>query len=92
MYYVYILYSVKLQKKYIGPTSDLKKRLHEHNTATTHFTSRGIPWQLIYYEAFQNKQDALEEEKFLKSGKGRERLKFLLKQTIELLRTGSSTG
>ena len=40
---------------------------------------------------FETREDALEEEKFLKSGKGRERLSFLLKQTMKI-RAGSSTG
>jgi hypothetical protein len=37
----------------------------------------------IYYEAFSNKEDASREEMFLKSGKGRERIKWLLKSTLE---------
>lgn len=82
MYYVYIMYSKKLNKKYIGYTQDLKSRLKQHNLGKVVFTSKGIPWQLIYYESFCNKLDAQEEERFLKTGKGRERLSFLLKNTI----------
>lgn len=82
MYYVYILFSNKLNKKYIGLTSDLKRRFKEHNIGKSSFTNRGKPWKLVYYEAFISKIDAEEEEEFLKSGKGRERLKFLLKDTI----------
>ncbi|MBD3311680.1 MAG: GIY-YIG nuclease family protein [Candidatus Magasanikbacteria bacterium] len=82
MYYVYILYSEKLKKKYIGYTSNLKSRIEVHNKGKVPFTSKGIPWQLIYYQVFCNKQDAMEEEKFLKTGKGRERIKFLLKNTL----------
>jgi putative endonuclease len=92
MHYVYILYSTKLDKRYIGYTDNLKNRLSEHNHKKVPFTSQGIPWQLIYYETFRVKQDALEEERFLKSGKGRERLTFLLKHTMKDLRAGSSTG
>lgn len=77
MYYVYILKSEKTGKKYVGQTSNLKKRIFEHNTKLTKSTRFGIPWKLIYYEAFENKTDALKEEKFLKSGKGRERIKYL---------------
>lgn len=82
MYYVYILYSNKLGKKCIGFTSNLKRRLKEHNSSTVKFTAKGIPWRLIYYEAFRNKKDAQEEERFLKSGKGRERLKYLLRNSM----------
>jgi len=41
---------------------------------------------LIYYEVFISKKDAVMEEKFLKTGRGRERLKFLLKNTVEELK------
>jgi len=82
MYYVYILYSQKLKKKYIGYTENLKNRISQHNGGKVTFTSKGRPWQLIYYESFCNKLDAQEEERFLKSGQGRERLKFLLKNTF----------
>ena len=88
MRYVYIIYSRKLQKKYIGRTDDLRERMGKHNNGYTAFTSRGVPWKLIYYESFFNKKDAVAEELFLKSGKGRERLKFLLKHTMEDLSHG----
>jgi len=78
MYYTYILYSKKLDKFYNGFTEDLKERFKNHNQGKVPFTSRGIPWQLVYYEAFLEKEDALREERFLKTGKGRERRKFLL--------------
>ena len=77
MYYVYILFSQKLNKRYIGSTSDIRKRINDHNCGKSSFSSRGIPWKLIYYEAFLNKKDALREEAFLKTGKGRERIKYL---------------
>ena len=83
MYYVYILESKQNARLYKGSTSDLKRRLKEHNNREEKSTKTGAPWELIYYEAFKNKTDALVEEKFLKSGKGRERLKFLLKSTLE---------
>jgi len=77
MYYVYILYSKNLNKKYIGSTTNLRVRISEHNSGKSNFSSKGMPWKLIYYEAFLNKTDALREEKFLKTGKGRERIKYL---------------
>lgn len=85
MHYVYILYSKKLKKRYIGSTEDLKQRLKDHEKGTSVYTKKGRPWRLIYCEIFINKFDAQEEERFLKSGQGRQRLKFLLKQTMEKL-------
>lgn len=63
-------------------TSDLKIRLKEHNSGKSDYTSRGKPWKLIYYEAFLSKKDAENEELFLKSGKGRERIKYLNKNNF----------
>jgi putative endonuclease len=78
MYYVYILKSQKNAKLYKGLTDDLKRRVREHNSGGSVFTKNNGPWKLVYYEAFLSKTDARREELFLKSGKGRERIKFLL--------------
>ena len=52
------------------------------------FTAKANDWNLIYYEALISKEDAYAEEKFLKTGKGRERLKFLLNETMMLVSEG----
>jgi putative endonuclease len=78
MYYVYLLYSKTSNKIYKGSTSNLKGRYNDHNSGKVKSTKNGKPWILIYYEAFLNKTDCLIEEKFLKSGKGKERIKYLL--------------
>ncbi len=78
MHYVYILQNTE-GKLYKGYTSDLKKRIKEHNSGKIRSTKKQLPWKLIYYEAFISKTAARKEELFLKSGKGRERVKFLLK-------------
>mgnify|MGYP001603299370 FL=1 len=83
MYYVYILKSQRHGKLYKGSTSDMKRRLNEHNGGKVISTKSGTPWQLIYYEAFLHKTDALREEIFLKSGKGKERIKYLLQSLLE---------
>ena len=64
-------------------TEDLKERLSQHNGKFVPFTSRGTPWILVHYQAFIEKEDAIREEKFLKTGKGRERRKYLLKDFID---------
>ena len=65
MYYVYVLKSQKYKttKIYIGSTSDLVRRVKQHNNMENISTRYGIPWKLIYYEAFESKQDALNREK-----------------------------
>jgi len=83
MYYVYVLQSNKSLKLYKGCSSNLKKRLDKHNAGGVKSTKGGVPWKLIYYQGFLSKSDALREEKFLKSGKGRDRIKLLLKNTLK---------
>ncbi|MFA6307203.1 MAG: GIY-YIG nuclease family protein [Patescibacteria group bacterium] len=83
MYFVYILKSEKNGKLYKGLTTNLERRIKEHQSGKSEFTSNNGPWKLVYYEAFLSKIDAREEEKFLKSGKGRERIKFLLSDLLK---------
>lgn len=79
MYYVYILKSQKNGKLYKGFTNNLKRRIKEHKLGKSVFTRNNGPWNLVYYEAFISKEDARQEELFLKSGKGKERIKYILK-------------
>jgi putative endonuclease len=48
MHYVYILYSSKLDKYYIGETIDLEERLHLHNSGyfKKAFTSKAKDWEI----------------------------------------------
>jgi putative endonuclease len=79
MFWVYVLQNQK-NKKYTGSTSDLNDRLKMHNDislekAKFHRTTYGKgPWQIIFEKEFITRKDALEFERFLKTGKGRELL------------------
>jgi len=69
-YYIYILQSQKDKSLYIGYTSNLRKRLKDHNNGKNKATRLSRPYKLVYYEAFLNKIDAKKREKYLKSGWG----------------------
>jgi len=72
MYTVYVLYSDKYQKIYIGYISNLLERFKSHNLlATKGWTVKFRPWQIIYAEDFIDKSAALAREKELKSSRGR---------------------
>ena len=66
VYYVYVLKSQKWNKPYVGVTSDLRKRFKQHNNKETTSTRYGIPWKLVYYEAYFDKTDAIKRELQLK--------------------------
>ena len=78
MYFVYVLLSLKDRKLYKGSTSNLVRRIRQHNNGTTESTRRRRPFVLIYCEEYLTKKEAESREMFLKSGKGREELKKML--------------
>jgi len=80
MFYVNVLWSNKLQKRYTGFTADITKRLTEHNSGKSPFTKSGLPWKLIYVEEYSIKTEAQRRELFLKSSVGRKYLDLELKK------------
>jgi putative endonuclease len=81
MWYTYILQSKKNKNLYVGHSSDLKRRFTEHNQKRGgSYSSKNAPFDLIFYEAYVEKEDAVNSELFYKSGYGREVLKGKLKK------------
>lgn len=73
MYKVYVLYSEKFNKIYIGQTDNLERRLFEHNNGLlSSYTKSYKPWNILYTEEYSTRSEALKREKQLKSQKGRE--------------------
>ena len=70
MFVTYILRSKKTKRYYYGHTTDLDKRLGEHNKARVRSTKHGIPWEVIYTEQFETKSEAYKRELFFKSIEG----------------------
>ena len=72
MRYVYVLRSeVDSSKRYVGITSDLKKRIKDHNSGQSAYTSKYKPWKLETYIAFSDYHRAQLFEKYLKTGSGK---------------------
>ncbi|PJE67702.1 excinuclease ABC subunit C [Candidatus Shapirobacteria bacterium CG10_big_fil_rev_8_21_14_0_10_40_9] len=82
MFYVYVLQSLKDKKLYIGFTTDLRKRLKDHNAGGSKSTSPRRPLMLIFYEAYISEKDARRREKYLKTTKGKKGLKLMLADSI----------
>jgi len=79
MFTVYVLYSEKYDKIYIGFTSDLEARLKSHNQLSRKgWTVRYRPWEIIYTETYADKQSAMRRERALKSSRGRKFIRSLL--------------
>jgi len=69
---VYILHSKKFDRYYTGHTSNIEIRLRSHNEFGKDWTARYRPWKLIYTKEFKSKKEAMEYEKWLRTGVGRE--------------------
>jgi len=80
MFYVYVLQSLKDKMWYTGYTTNLEKRVEEHNKGLVYSTRKRKPFRLIYWEGSLNENDAKMREVYLKTGMGkryiRNRLKF----------------
>ena len=79
MFFVYVLYSLKDHGLYIGFTTDLARRMGEHQKGEAASTAYRLPMNLVYYEAYCLREDAESRERFLKSGSGRTYLKKQLR-------------
>jgi len=86
IHYVYVLFSIKDAKFYVGFTHNLRQRLKEHVLGNVNSTRFRRPLKLIHYEYFINEEDAKAREVFLKSGFGRSQLKLSLKRTLKGLK------
>ncbi|MGB9772973.1 MAG: GIY-YIG nuclease family protein [Bacteroidota bacterium] len=69
-FFVYILISAE-GHRYIGHTSDITRRLYEHNSGLCHSTKHGHNWEVVHLEKFSSRAEAMNREKWLKSGIGR---------------------
>jgi putative endonuclease len=84
MFYVYVLESRDDQKEiYIGHTSDLKRRIDQHNSRNNKGYTRGRSWRLAYYEAYSSSQDSRRRERRLKDdGRSRTQLMNRIKESL----------
>ena len=79
MFWVYLLYSEKFDKTYVGYTSDLESRLISHNElGKKDWATRFRPWTLIHSEIFQTKPEAMKREQYFKTGVGRNEFNQIL--------------
>ena len=66
IFFVYIIYSKKLDVYYKGFTTNIEQRLIDHLEGKSNFTSKTDDWIMVYNKSFETKKDALIEEKRLK--------------------------
>ena len=88
-YYVYVLYTPRFDRLYIGSSAEPDERLTSHNAGRGGWTKHFRPWVRVLLEAHPTREAAAKREKYLKSGWGR---RWLMKQLSSHLAELSARG
>ena len=64
--FVYLLRSKSTGAFYVGWSTDLNRRVTDHNSGNSSYTKSRGPWELVGYEEFDNQEKAKKREKTLK--------------------------
>ncbi len=87
MFDVYVIKSLSTGKIYIGQTKDLDARLKRHNgelksKAGSYTKLNRGPWVKVYKEEFTTRPEAIKRERELKSYRGREFIRSVIKDVV----------
>ncbi len=82
MYFVYVLQSEVDKNLYYGLTTNLEKRLAEHNAGKVLSTKPRRPFKIVYYEKVESLVRARQKERYFKGGFGR---KYIAKKINKAL-------
>ena len=77
-YYIYILYSQKVDRYYVGESEDISNRLHSHLSGISKYTSISDDWIVVYTESFTRRVDAIKRENEIKKKKSRNYIEWLI--------------
>ena len=81
--FVYILKSVQIEHEYyVGLTSEPDARLRAHNAGLSPHTARHRPWRILVCIEFDEESPAVQFERYLKTGSGREFARRHFRQTV----------
>lgn len=87
MHYVYFAKSLRNEKVYVGQTQKSpEERIKEHNQGSSTWTRSNGPFELIYYEEYMCREDAIRRESFYKMGFGK-KIKKLIVENLKLKHT-----
>ncbi|MEM6514592.1 MAG: GIY-YIG nuclease family protein [Bacteroidota bacterium] len=76
---MYIIYSDKLDRYYIGSAENTSIRVVQHNNSNgSKFTRRSNDWTLVYCEVFDTRSEAQSREYAVKRKKSRKHIEFLI--------------
>ena len=79
MYYVYIIFSKKADRYYVGESIDIQARLVSHRNGISRYTSIANDWELVHFEEFSTRGEAISRERAIKRMKSRKYIESLIK-------------
>lgn len=86
MYYAYVIKSINHNWFYVGLSDNIDRRFGEHNSGWVVKTKFYRPFILVHVEIANNRSDARKFEKYLKSGFGKEIIKEIYNEIINIPR------
>lgn len=86
MGYVYVLFSLKDHRTYVGSTNNFERRLKQHNSGQVKSTKLRGPFKLLFTETFDTLSEARKRENWYKSGAGRRKLKEYFNEKSNFLK------
>ena len=84
MYQVYILYSESGQQFYKGSTRNISERLKRHNDGHEKYTSKYLPWILVWFTQKDTRSEAMKLERKLKNLSYSRTIDLILKYSHEV--------
>ncbi len=81
-YSVYILYSNKFDRYYIGQTNNMENRITRHNNGYVRSTKSYRPWNIVFQTTLKDRSAAMQLEAKLKSYKSRDKIEGLIKSDL----------
>jgi putative endonuclease len=77
-YYVYIMTNIRNNVLYTGVTNDLIRRVYEHKAKLADgFTRKYKIVKLVYYEVFEDIENAILREKQIKAGSRQKKIRLI---------------
>ncbi len=83
-FFLYILQSKKDGSFYIGQTNNILNRIQKHNKGQIQSTKHRIPFDLIYFEQYNTRREAMFRERTLKSPRGIKEKKVIISNLPKL--------
>ncbi len=85
MWHMYVMRNDTNGRFYVGSTSNIDRRIKEHNESKRRSVTHFGKYYLVYKEDFLTRREAFQREKQVKSYKGGNAFKKLLREQAQII-------